>query len=656
MTPPPAPTAARRRRWYSRWPSRLAVRLAAASLLVAAVSFASVFFTAAQVVRESAVAAAFANLDSVADVGLSNPPRESDRAALTAWALGLAAFEAAGTREDGRRSPGERRVTLVARDGTVLADSHEDAATMENHADRPEIVAAFATGHGRSQRFSETRGEELTYVAVRPAWSADTVLRLSEPVVRLEETVRAILSPVALAILVAAAIAAGLSFWFAARFSQRVARLREFSERVARGDFTPETSPLGMPELDELLASLNRTALALRNSFESLTAQRNQGATILSSMREGVAVLDRRLRIQYLNRAFRTTMALPGDSWRDYQGREARKVLEKKRLLKMVTASMGGRSTERTVSLGGREVLARSAPVRSPDEGAGRAATPAPAGAVLVLMDVTRLHALERVRRDFVANLSHELKTPLTAIRGFSETLLEGDLQGPPEQKRFLEIIREHAVRLSRLTDDLLRLARIEAGKLEPEFAPIGVRSVIESVVESARLRAGKRALLTPDAGGALRLETDPALLTEILQNLVGNAIQYSRDDGRVEIAAARAGDEIRISVADDGVGIPKRHRARIFERFYRVDPARSREVGGTGLGLAIARHTAGLLGGRIEVESAPGKGSRFTVILPRARPAAPGRTGKTHPGRRGARPRQGAAPPATGAKVSPPP
>ena len=625
------------RPWRGRRPSRLALRLTAASLLVALAALFAVLATTAQVVSESAVASTFANLDGVAEVGLANPPVEPSAEALREWAMALASFEADASAEGATPTRPERRVTLIALDGTVLADSHEDARTMDNHRDRPEISAAFATGYGRSQRFSDTRGEDLTYVAVRIPEREATVLRLSEPVVQLEETVSTILTPVVVVTLLAFIVAAGFSFWYAARFGKRVARLRRFSERVARGDFTPEAAPLKMDELDQLLASLNRTARELQRRFQSLTAEKNQGATILSSVAEGVAVFDEELRIQYVNGAFREVLSLPGESWRDYRGRDARNVLEKKRLLKMVRAAMKGKSREREISLNGREVLVRAAPIRSAEpevpmasqlegkglEGNGSAGSE-PAGAVLVLLDVTQLHALERMRRDFVANLSHELRTPLTAIRGFSETLLDGDLEDVPEQKRFLGIIRRHSVRLSHLTDDLLQLARIEAGKQETETVPVRVDALVESVVESARVKAGARKLTTAGSREPVQIYTDPTLLTEILQNLVDNAIQYSGENGRVEVATECSAGEALISVTDNGVGIPKAHQSRIFERFYRVDPARSREVGGTGLGLAIAKHTADLLGGRIEVESAPDRGSRFTVALPVGGPNAP--------------------------------
>lgn len=588
-------------------------------------------------VRAGAVDSTFVRLDGIAEVALANPPDDNSPAALSAWARRLSASAPAAGAGSTTPTRPERRVTLIARDGAVLFDTHEDPAAMDDHADRPEVAAAFASGYGRSQRFSATRGEDLTYVAVRPAWTEAAVLRLAEPVVRIEEAIRSILMPVALATLLAALAGSGFSLWYSRRVADRVGRLVRFSERVAQGDFTPETAPLRMEGLDELLVSLNRTAAALQQSFSSLTTERNQGATILSSMVEGVAVLDRDLRIQYVNRAFREVLSLPGDSWEEYEGQHARRVLEEKQLLKMVKAAMRGKARERELSLKGREVLARGAPIRphlpAPDRdrdpsadpgrnGSGPEAEPPPdgaepEGAVLVLMDVTEVHALERVRRDFVANLSHEMKTPLTAIRGFAETLLEGSVEEEAERRRFLRIIREHAVRLARLTDDLLKLARIEAGKMEVEAVPVRIAEVLDLVLDSARVKAGRRTLrLAGDPDGVV-VSTDPNLLTEILQNLVDNAVQYTADDGAVEIRGRVLQREVRISVTDNGVGIPKAHQARIFERFYRVDPARSRAVGGTGLGLTIARHTAERLGGRLALKSTPGRGSVFTLSLP---------------------------------------
>jgi len=239
----------------------------------------------------------------------------------------------------------------------------------------------------------------------------------------------------------------------------------------------------------------------------------------------------------------------------------------------------------------------------------------------VVLHDVTELRRLERVRQDFVANVSHEFKTPLTAIQGFSETLLAGAIDDPTNNRRFLEIIRDHAIRLARLTDDLLKLARIEAGKLEVQFFPMSVIDLVERCAETALLKAGrKQILLEIDVPPGLPLvRGDAALLRDVLQNLLDNAIQYTPSGGRIHMSAAAGEREAVLTVADTGIGIPLVDQERIFERFYRVDAARSREAGGTGLGLSIAKHIVEVHGGRLLVESEVGSGSRFSFSIPLA-------------------------------------
>ncbi len=560
-------------------------------------------------VRETMVTTTFDRLDSVADIALAHPPEDHSDDGLSAWVVTLAKPDA------------ERRVTLVTREGKVLADSHNDPVVMDNHADRPEIAAAFREGYGRSQRFSATRGEALTYVAVRPAWRSDRVVRFSAPVVLIEETTRSILTPVVLIALLVVGLAAAASFGYAGRFSERIAAISRFSERVASGDLRPADIPPRKDGLDELVASLNRAAARLQKSITSLTNERNRGRAILSSMGEGVAVMDPGLRIRYLNASFRQLLQLPGGSWKDFAGRKAKRTIPARQLVRMAQKALKGERSEVEVSLAGREILARAAPVRSSLPGTATAEqAEAPLGAVLVLTDVTELHRLERVRRDFVANLSHELKTPLTSIQGFAETLMGGGVEDGDQQRRFLGRIHEHAVRLSRTTDDLLKLARMEGGKQQPALRPVDVGDVIQSVLDSTNVKSGNRALTWRKGPGVGPIRTDPDLLAEILHNLVDNAVQYSADDGRIEIEAAVAddGDLLCISVTDDGAGIPEKHRERIFERFYRVDQARSRAAGGTGLGLAIAKHAAELLSGRLQVESAPERGSRFSLFLPR--------------------------------------
>jgi len=240
-------------------------------------------------------------------------------------------------------------------------------------------------------------------------------------------------------------------------------------------------------------------------------------------------------------------------------------------------------------------------------------------GAVLVLHDITDLRKLERVRRDFIANISHELKTPLTAIQGFAETLLSGAMDDAQNRRRFLEIILEHSRRLARLTDDLLMLSKIEADRLELEIRPIPIGTWIESCLETARLRAGEKKIeVTAEIPANLpEVAADRRRLAEVLQNLLDNAVQYTLPGGKIILRAEVAGGEVILTVADTGIGIPRADQPRIFERFYRVDVARSREAGGTGLGLSIAKHLIEAQGGRIWVESEVGRGSQFHISVP---------------------------------------
>jgi len=242
-----------------------------------------------------------------------------------------------------------------------------------------------------------------------------------------------------------------------------------------------------------------------------------------------------------------------------------------------------------------------------------------PSGAVVVLHDVTELRRLERVRQDFVANVSHEFKTPLTAIQGFAETLLGGALDDPTNNRRFLDIIRNHAIRLARLTNDLLKLARIEAGKLEVEFFPVGLIELIEGCAETTLMKASRKQITLEIEVplGLPAVQGDASLLRDVLQNLLDNAIQYTPAGGHVHVTAEAKGREAVITVSDTGIGIPTSDRERIFERFYRVDAARSREAGGTGLGLSIAKHIVEAHNGRLWVDSVIGQGSKFSFSIP---------------------------------------
>jgi two-component system phosphate regulon sensor histidine kinase PhoR len=400
-------------------------------------------------------------------------------------------------------------------------------------------------------------------------------------------------------------IAGILSILFLRSTSARIRRLKEFADRAAAGDFAPIEKDHIRDELADLALALGGTVAQMGQTIHTLTDERNRSTAILASMVEGVAVVAGDERILYCNRAFEQILELPeGTS----QGKKLVEVLRQTELVTAVRQVLpGGEEVTGEVEVGTvrpRNFSMTAAPVQA--AGAN--------SAVLVLHDITELRRLERVRRDFVANVSHEFKTPLTAIQGFAETLLGGALDDKANRTHFVEIIREHARRLARLTDDLLKLSRIEAGRLELEMRPIRVEALVNGCVETARFKAEAKGLRInvhlPE--GIPPVRGDGAQLGEVLQNLLDNALQYTPSGGQIDVSASANGEGITFTVADTGIGIPESELERIFERFYRVDAARSREAGGTGLGLAIARHIVEAHGGRIWVESAVGQGSRF--------------------------------------------
>jgi two-component system phosphate regulon sensor histidine kinase PhoR len=432
-----------------------------------------------------------------------------------------------------------------------------------------------------------------------------------------------------IAIVAAGAIAL---FFFFRSFAERVEKLKGFSLRLAQGDFRALPAERSNDELAELTQALNETAAWMDRTIRSLSGERNRSSAILRSMVEGVGVIDAQERLVFSNRAFSEILNLDAAS---SEGRPLIEVIRNTELLGLIRKALGGEEGLQSDIMMGtvqqRSFSVTAAPVRALEAGAvAERSLPAklesavsgkPSGAIVVLHDVTELRRLERVRQDFVANVSHEFKTPLTAIQGFSETLLAGAIEDPRNNRRFLEIIRDHAIRLARLTDDLLKLARIEAGKLEVQFSPVGVVDLAERCAETALLKANrKQILLEIDIPPGLPpVRGDAGLLRDVLQNLLDNAIQYTPSGGRIHVSAAATGREVVITVADTGIGIPLADQERIFERFYRVDAARSREAGGTGLGLSIAKHIVEVHGGRLLVDSEVGAGSKFSFSIPLA-------------------------------------
>ncbi|MGC2720231.1 MAG: ATP-binding protein [Candidatus Acidiferrales bacterium] len=413
-----------------------------------------------------------------------------------------------------------------------------------------------------------------------------------------------------------------LSILFSGSFSARVGRLRNFSRRIAEGDFRPLDLDGPQDELTDLGDSLNQTAASFDREIRLLSGERNRSSAILRSMVEGVAVVDPQERMVFCNRAFSEIFNVDPSSG---EGHALIEVVRNSELLSLIRKALRGEEgLQSEIAMGIAQIQyfsVTATPVRAIEPGATAIVVGKISGAVVVLHDVTELRRLERVRQDFVANVSHEFKTPLTAIQGFTETLLGGALDDPKNNVRFLHIIRNHAMRLARLTDDLLKLARIEAGKMEVEFFSVGLMELIEGCAETALMKASKKQI-TLDIeipSGLPPVRGDAELLKDVLQNLLDNAIQYTPTGGRIYVTAAAGPKDATVTVADTGIGIPLADQERIFERFYRVDAARSREAGGTGLGLSIAKHIMEAHGGRLWVESEVGKGSRFSFSIPLA-------------------------------------
>lgn len=573
--------------------------------LLAGVLLAVNFFAERALYRVSEHAT-FDELAVLARFSQLHPPDLSAAISQSAGASALLKSWAADSAAD------RVRITVIRPDGQVLADTISDPASMENHANRPEVQEALQKGEGRAVRHSVTTQSDMVYYAVRRNLSDGTpiVLRFAIPLEEADVALGSLRWSLWLSSAVILLVAGIASTFVSRGISDRVERLQEFSRRVAEGDFRPLPGGDSGDALEELCTSLNQTAARMDRTIRTLTEERNLSAAILGSMVEGVAVVNATERLVFANQGFANILELdvPPKS-----GSALVEVVRQTELIEAVRRVLAGEPRVEaeivTGTLRQHFFAATVAAVRAGDT----------LGAVVVLHDITELRKLERVRRDFVANVSHEFKTPLTAIQGFSETLLAGAIDDPQNRERFLGIILEHSRRLARLTDDLLKLSSMDADRLELEIRRVSVSELIESCLETTQHRAAEKEIQVElDQTGELPdIAGDRRRLAEILQNLLDNATQYTLPGGRITLNAATRDAEVVFTVSDTGIGIPKSDQSRIFERFYRVDAARSREAGGTGLGLAIAKHLVEVHGGRIWVDSEIGQGSQFHFSIP---------------------------------------
>lgn len=526
----------------------------------------------------------------------------------------------------------DARFTVIDSEGWVLADSQADPATLENHSDRPEVRQALAGNEARERRDSATLGKEEVYVAVPlPAsnaiWSKG-VVRIAQPASRIDSMLAAswriplivwaalLLPTLALALLLTRSITKPLE------------RLRQVTGQVASGDFTARTGVLRDDELGELSESFNTMAAQLETREGQLSAEMERTDRILAAMTEGVLLVDAGGRLLRSNPAAEQILGAT------LAGLEGTPLVVAARSFPAQTLAekahrAGGPVTDLMESPGGRSLTVDVIPLRAAGgTPAGERPSQVPGGQTLfVVRDETVRRATERMRRDFATNVSHELKTPLAGLSLLATTLRDAVREDPEEAERFVERLSSEVARLSDLTNDLLRLSRLEEAEALPgvELVPVDLARVAVQTAEEMRpLADAKQHTLRLDIQDDVVVEGDEVALRTLLRNLLDNAIRYTDPGGHITLGLRTERDRdgrrwAVLSVTDDGVGISQADQKRVFERFYRVDKARSRETGGTGLGLSIVRHVAERHGGRVELQSTVGVGSSFSVRLPLA-------------------------------------
>jgi two-component system, OmpR family, phosphate regulon sensor histidine kinase PhoR len=507
----------------------------------------------------------------------------------------------------------ETRITVIGPDGTVYGDSDHDPLTMDNHGTRPEVKAALQNGTGKSIRFSRTLQKKLMYrgIAVHKDGAVIAVIRTSIPVDNVDAVLLTIQGRIAVAGLFIVLISAALSFLVSRRMSKPLEDIRQVAAVYSKGDFSARLPAFKVRELDEIAQAMKAMANGIQDRIKLITMQRNELNTILSSMREGVIAVDLEGRILSINdgagRLFKTDP-------RKVTGMTVEELSRNPRLSGFVGRALGEEDAfeeDMTLRAGNEDriVHLRSTALRDSE---GKRV-----GILLVLADVTHVRKLENVRRDFVANVSHEIKTPLTAVKGFVETLRDGALENPEDAYRFLGIIERHTRRLEAMVEDLLTLSKIEQeGDIDKaaheEFV---LRNILSAAIQLCQSKAAaKRVSVELNCPEQLLTRGNAGQLEQAVVNLLDNAIAYSPEGSTIRVSAQDEDGGTRISVADEGYGIAPEHIPRIFERFYRVDKGRSRAAGGTGLGLAIVKHIAQVHGGEVSVQSTPGKGSTFTI------------------------------------------
>jgi len=504
----------------------------------------------------------------------------------------------------------EVRISLIDLHGKVLADSGlsgSELTNLENHRDRPEFIQALDKGYGQSLRYSSTVKAPMMYVA-RP--SSGGVIRTAMPLSGLSRSYQRLNRLLWAGLLLGAGIAMAFSFFLARYFSKPLKELSQAAFQMAEGNLNIKVSTGRNDEIGLLTRRFNLLSENLNQLIQKISDEKNQLQVILESMVEGVMVFDSYGKLLLTNEALREIFEISPS----YEGHTPLDLIRNAGLHEVVREALNGRgSAEREIQIlrGGalKYVMVHASPLKSQERFQG---------SVLVFHDITPLRRLENIRKEFVANASHELKTPLAAIKGYTETLLAGALHDEKNAMNFLKVVDQHADRLNQIIQDLLDLSKIESAQYELRLEKISLAGLVEELrLTFQKELESKKMTLDILPAAVAEVWADPSALRQILSNLVDNAVKYSGSGGKIALRVVPSGPSIQFCVEDQGPGISPEHLPRVFERFYRVDSSRSRGLGGTGLGLSIVKHLVQLHGGEAWAESELGRGSRFYFMIP---------------------------------------
>ena len=505
------------------------------------------------------------------------------------------------------------RITIIKADGVVLGDSSAQSDQMDLHNNRPEVYAALHGEIGVEMRYSDTLKINMLYVAV-PFTNQDIngVVRIAMPLTELQSIYNHILLVIFIAVVLCGLLAFILSFILAQYFSRPLQNITAAVKDMARGNLKRRTSYHSNDEMGVLAEAFNEMGQHIEQSMGEVSEVKKRLEALLNNTVNGIVMIGAEGRLTYANPAAASLLGLHDD----FMGRKHIEVISTYELLDMIDQARNSmQAVKRSIvlhTLGARTVEANVVPIRNEQITSQ--------DILLVLNDITEIKRLEKVRKDFIANVSHELKTPVATISGFAETVLDESGKNQENVMEFTQIIYDEAQRLSLLIYDLLELSKLESDENNLNMQTLDLSHLVgenvDRMVKVARLRKINIEYNQPPK--SIELISDPDSINQILSNLLDNAIKYSMDEGQIEVKLEELSDQVKISVSDSGIGIPGKEIPRIFERFYRVDKARSRKTGGTGLGLAIVKHLVENLGGQITVESTLGQGSTFSFTIPK--------------------------------------